>query len=158
MRQIFFSLFQSDIYSEINNAQCFFLPSTPTPSLLLPCRRSGYSSYHPLFQALQIKELRRSTLQTLQYVLRAQHFKFFPFTKLPSSALPTLDIDSLSELNYMKRLMMNEDHSSPSLSSSELQAFRKIHLRTLRVASYSQLETEGLFYLDMMYDAFSASV
>lgn len=150
MRQIFFSLFQSDVYSERKNAERFFLPSTPNPSIFLAKKLNRYSLYNHLFRTLQLRELRLSTLQTLQYVLRAQHFKFFPFTQHPCSSPPTLNIENLSELNYMKRLLMEDHELSPPLSEDTLAAFKKVHLRTLRRSSYSQLETEPLFYLEVM--------
>jgi hypothetical protein len=168
-RQIFFSLFHSDIFSEHQRALPFQLPSTPLSTVLYPPApppspppHSGYSFYGAVFQSLRKKELRKSTLETLQYLLRAQHFQSFPFTVYtppPSTLSQVITRESLRELAFMRRLASFEESASssspppsdpePSLSPTTLKALRKRHRKSLRVASHSQLETEALFYLDV---------
>jgi hypothetical protein len=171
-RQIFFSLFHSDIFSEHQRALPFQLPSTPPSTVLslpsptpsTPSPGSGYSLYGAVFQSLQKKELRRSTFETLRYLLRAQHCKWFPFSvyeppglPLPSSPSEESTRDGLPELPFIKRLISLEEtpgseSSAPEpgpLTPARLRALRKLHRKSLRVASHSQLETEALFYLDV---------
>lgn len=156
-RLIFFSLFHSDVFSENQRAQRFHLRSTPVSTVLSPePLPRPYADHGTLFWRLKKDNLRKSTLETLRYVLRAQHFKFLSDPSLKvSEAVPSLlsEAELLGNTNgprYIQRLTLRDAEDFPPPTSPEsLRTFQRFHRRSLHIASASQLESEALFFLSL---------